>query len=198
MSKKLLLASLISMLLAGCNDEGISNIEFPNSGGSGPDTGTGGGGSETIPPTDILPPVTYLGKLTVGGQVVKGEVNCDGQVLTEGVFDITQGQSFDCQLGAVHLGSFTAPFPEVSRVASPSDKVEKSFNLLEQYENDEHGKNATKVLQTINSCDEKNTICVTEFDSIDIEEIYLALDNSTAVNEFVELKNKQTESEVIE
>lgn len=171
------------MLLAGCNQESIE---------------VGGGTStkpETIPPTDILPPVTYIGKLTASGQVLKGEVSCDGQTLTEGTFEVNQGQSFDCQLGAVHLGSFIAPFPGVSRIASPSDKVEKSFNLLEQYENTEHGENATKILQAINSCDDDNTICLTEFDSIDIEEIYLTLDNNTAVNEFVELKNKQIESE---
>ncbi|PQJ88578.1 SslE/AcfD family lipoprotein zinc metalloprotease [Aliivibrio sifiae] len=186
MSKKLLLASLVSMLLTGCNQESIE---------------LGGGTStkpETIPPTDIIPPeptpdpepVTYFGKLTAGGQVLKGELICDGEELTDGTFEIGQGRSFDCQLGTVQLGSFTAPIPNVSRVASPSDKVEHSFNLVEQ-----HGENVTKVLQSINSCDVDNTICLTEFDSIDIQDIYLILDDNAAVTEFVELKDQQTESE---
>lgn len=75
MSKKLLLASLISMLLAGCNQDSIE---------------VGGGTPtkpETIPPTDIIPPeptpdpepesIPYRFTLTSGSKPIVG-ATCDG------------------------------------------------------------------------------------------------------------------------
>ncbi|MGR5484762.1 SslE/AcfD family lipoprotein zinc metalloprotease [Vibrio alfacsensis] len=179
MKKNIIALAIVSSTLAGCNnDDPINSL---------PDIIPP---TETVPPTDIIPPVTYLGKLTVDGQIIKGEAVCDGQQLVDGTFEIGQGQNFSCTLGSVLLGDFTAPFPSSTRTASSSDLVEKSFNLVEQ-----HGGNVTRVLQAINSCNESNTICVTEFDSLDIQDIYLTLDNEQAVNDFIELRNEQKESE---
>ncbi|KIF48788.1 sugar ABC transporter substrate-binding protein [Vibrio owensii 47666-1] len=179
MKKNLIVLAIVHSTLAGCNDEGAT--------GSLPDIIPP---TETIPPTDIIPPVTYLGKLTVDGHVIKGDAICHDQKLVDGTFKIEQGQYFSCTLGSVYLGDFIAPLPSVTRTASSSDLTEKSFNLVEQ-----HGGNVTRVLQAINSCEESNTICVTEFDSLDIQDIYLSLDNAQAVNDFIKLKNEQEAGE---
>ena len=186
------------MLLVGCNQESIE---------------VGGGNStkpetippenilppteilppiETIPPTEVIPPAMYIGSLTVGTPAIKGDAICHNQKLEDGVFKVEQGEAFDCTLGSVHLGSFTAPFPDGTRTASPTDEVKHSFDL-----NKLKGANAGRVLNAINSCmGEDNTICVTEFDAIDIEDIYNHdLGDNEAVIAFVDFKNKQTETE---
>ncbi|BBM64707.1 hypothetical protein VA249_13530 [Vibrio alfacsensis] len=176
MKKNLIAISVLSTVLTGCNnDDPIAHLP------------------EVVPPPvtpPVTPPTSYLGKLTADGQVIKGEAFCDGQKLTQGTFEVEEGQSFSCTLGSVYLGDFTAPIPSETRTANPSDLEEVSFNLV-----DEHGKLVVDVLQTINSCKELNSICVTEFDSIDIADIYLSLDDEDAVHAFVQMKNEQKESE---
>ncbi|MGR5239080.1 SslE/AcfD family lipoprotein zinc metalloprotease [Vibrio alfacsensis] len=176
MKKNLIAIAILSSVLTGCNnDDPIAHLP------------------EVVPPPvtpPVTPPTSYLGKLTADGQVIKGEAYCDGQKLTQGTFEVEEGQAFSCTLGSVYLGDFTAPIPSETRTANPSDLEEVSFNLV-----DEHGKLVVDVLQTINSCNELNSICVTEFDSIDIADIYLSLDDEEAVHAFVQIKNEQKESE---
>lgn len=177
MSKKLLLASLISMLLAGCNGEGI---EFSNDigGGAGPDIGTGpdtGGGTP--------PPVTtkYMGSLLVSGTMITGDVLCNGESLEAGKFEIEQDTKFTCNFGGVVLGEFTAPLP-----TKTTEPTAVSFDLESIY-----GENASRVLQTINDCPNSNTICLDELNSFDIQDIYTNIGDSDAVDQFVSEKDKE-------
>ena len=177
MSKKLLLASLISMLLAGCNQDGIEVS------GSGPGTGTGpdaGGGTP--------PPVTtkYIGSLLVSSTMITGDVLCNGESLDAGKFEVEQDTTFTCNFGGVVLGEFTAPFPTRTAI----EPTATTFDL-------QHGVNASKILQTINDCPNSNTICLDELNSVDIQDVYANdIDNDDAVNKFVTLKDEEATDNV--
>ncbi len=198
MSKKLLLASLISMLLAGCNDENIDTS------GPIPDVGTGGGSvtppkpnpeptPEPIPPTDIIPPVTYVGTLMASGKIVSGDVRCNGISLDENTstFTVKQGNEFNCSFGAVELGRFKASFPKVKSIDLVNTIVPASFDLQ-----DSKGVNVTKILQSISTCERQDGICLNEINAFDIQDIYLDLDNNESVNEFLKPKEEEATDDV--
>ncbi|PSU33729.1 DUF4092 domain-containing protein [Photobacterium lutimaris] len=138
-----------------------------------------------LPTTPVLPPQEYNGALLASGNVIRGEVACNGQQLTDGEFSVLQGGIFSCHLGAIELGEFAAPMPAPQTIAN--DVIPASFEL-----NTLHGENVTKVLQSISSCSEPNEICLEELDSYDIADIYLQLDNNDAVEQF--LSDKQQEA----
>ena len=107
MSKKLLLASLISMLLAGCNQESIEV----------------GGGNPTKP--DIIPPeptpdpepIKYRFMITSSGAPIEG-VTCDGLLSDNlGVVALDYDsnslpQSIDCLISGTPLATFTTSTKE--------------------------------------------------------------------------------------
>lgn len=176
MSKKLLLASLISMLLAGCNQDGIEV--------GGPETGTGpdaGGGTP--------PPVTtkYIGSLLVSGMMITGDVLCNGESLDAGKFEVEQDTTFTCNFGGVVLGEFTAPLP-----TKTTEPTAVSFDLKSI-----HGENASRVLQTINDCPNSNTICLDELNSFDIQDIYTNISDSNAVDQFVSAKDEDATTDTV-
>ncbi|RYU68456.1 DUF4092 domain-containing protein [Aliivibrio finisterrensis] len=92
MSKKLLLASLISMALAGCNQE---SIEI---GGSGPGTGpdTGGGGT---------PEVKYIGILSLDGVNAFGKsVKCNDQPASG--FEFVASEHISCYVDDLQIATY--------------------------------------------------------------------------------------------
>lgn len=182
MSKKLLLASLISMLLAGCNQE---SIEVGGGTSTKPETipPTDIIPPEPIPPTDIIPPVTYTGTLTASGIPVTGEVECNGIELSasSGAFAIKQGVEFSCLLDDVTLGAFKAPFPSKGKTLV-GDVVPHNFDVIDTY-----GNNATSVLKSISDCKNSDSICLSRVSSDEIRNIYneTSLKDEEAVKIFV-------------
>ncbi|MGF1901875.1 SslE/AcfD family lipoprotein zinc metalloprotease [Aliivibrio sifiae] len=195
MSKKLLLASLISMLLAGCNQESIEV-----SGGTStkpetiPPTDIIPPEPEPIPPTDIIPPVTYTGTLVASGKAITGDVECNGNGLDidTGTFSVKQGQAFSCFFGGVELGSFNAPFPSDKAINVSNATLLASFDL-----EDSKGINATVVLQSISTCGQ-DEICLNKIDSFDIQDIYTDenLADQIAVDAFIAPKEEEATDEV--
>ncbi|OCH01775.1 SslE/AcfD family lipoprotein zinc metalloprotease [Aliivibrio fischeri] len=180
MNKKLLLASLIPMLLAGCNQEEI-NI------GSGSDSGA------TTPPTPPVIPIIYISTLMASGKTITGDVYCNGKPLNtdSGTFTVKEGSVFDCSLGGLTLGEFKAPTPEAKISGVTNTTSEASYDLQEV-----KGANATRVLQSISTCTQEDSICLDDFDSIDIQDIYSDLDNNESVNAFLKSKEEEATDEV--
>ncbi|MGN2671241.1 SslE/AcfD family lipoprotein zinc metalloprotease [Aliivibrio fischeri] len=104
MNKKLLLASLIPMLLAGCNQEEI-NI---NGNGTVPDIGGDGG---VTPPKPTPDPIKYRFMITSSGAPIEG-ATCDGRLSDHlGVIALdydsnTLPQSIDCLIASTPLATF--------------------------------------------------------------------------------------------
>ncbi|BCN24301.1 SslE/AcfD family lipoprotein zinc metalloprotease [Vibrio alfacsensis] len=128
---------------------------------------------------DILPMV-YNATLTASGKRISGQVLCNGEPLTLGSFKVTEEESTTCHLGHVELGSFEPkPYPDLS----PSRPLESdmAFELSSI-----HGVNVTRVLQAINGCETTDELCLEEINAYDIEGIFQQLDDTTAVNAFLQ------------
>ncbi|MGR5131733.1 SslE/AcfD family lipoprotein zinc metalloprotease [Vibrio alfacsensis] len=180
MKKNIIALAIISSTLAGCNnDDPINSL---------PDIIPP---TETVPPTDIIPPTTYVGTVMASGKVVTGDVDCNGERVINGSFEVMQGTSFRCHLGHVTLGEFTAPFPEETRSSVSNDKVSTSFELTNLY-----GQNVAKVLQSIDACEQDDQICLAGIDAYDIEEIYQNLDDNVAVDAYLASKEEEATDEV--
>ncbi len=160
----------------GCHNDDTSDVLPP---------------TESIPPTDIIPPTTYIGSLLTSGKLIKGEVDCNGVRLIDSTFEVSQGASFDCTLGSVRLGSFTAPFPEQTPDSISNDKVHASFDLRNI-----HGDNVTKVLQSIDSCKTQDEICLTAINSFDIEDVFNQGLSNEVVDAYLAAKREQATDEV--
>ncbi|WP_039033903.1 hypothetical protein [Shewanella sp. ECSMB14102] len=120
MKKSIISIMVLSAMLAGCNNDD-SLGEVPPTEVIPP--------TDVVPPTEIIPPITYIGQLQSSGQLIKGEVDCNGQRVIDGRFEVLQGISFDCRVGNVVLGEFTAPFPNETRDQIQNGKIEtREFN----------------------------------------------------------------------
>ncbi|WP_394143499.1 SslE/AcfD family lipoprotein zinc metalloprotease [Vibrio atypicus] len=195
MKRTLLALSIAAITMTGCHDK-ITEDDLNISTDIKPPT-------ETIPPTDIIPPpevipptvvnppATYIGSLLSSGQKITGEVECNGTLLTNGTFEVKQGTPFNCSLGHVVLGEFTAPFPPVPRNTIANDTISTSFDL-----NKQHGDNAAKVLQSIDHCENEKELCLRSLDAFDIEDIYQQLDSNEAVKAFLAVKEQESTDEV--
>ncbi len=204
LNKSLLAVAIASSFLAGCNDDlATNNTQTPDTGKPPTETIPPTDivpPTETIPPTDIIPPTTYTASLFASGKVITGDVDCNGTSLTKGTFDVSQGTSFTCSLGSVTLGDFTAPFPQESQSkaltasANPpanDDNKTLSFELTK-----DGNQNAAKILQSINSCESDDKICLQEIDSYDIEDVYQHLDDNDAVDAYFAAKEEKATDEV--
>ncbi|MEG3695700.1 SslE/AcfD family lipoprotein zinc metalloprotease [Vibrio coralliirubri] len=168
--------SIIILLsfLAGCNDDSTTKALPP----------------DQLPPSidDALPPKVYISTLIASGKVIKGDVDCNDERLTEvdGTFEVEDGTRFTCNLGAVVLGDFVAPISvqRQSRVQAivENDKFSTSFELTDKLGNS--GKNAVRILQSIDSCSSEDVICLNEIDSFDIEDVYQHLENDDKVEAY--------------
>nr|WP_086938001.1 SslE/AcfD family lipoprotein zinc metalloprotease [Thaumasiovibrio occultus] len=176
MHKKLLLSSMIALALSGCNTEAWIPNEKPTSPPSIP----------TPEPTPDPEPVVYASKLTASGKIISGDVVCNGQPLdTTTEFNVEEETHFSCQFDSITLGEFEAP----------TYSKDKPFNGLFDLAS-LHTENATKVLQSIDTCDAANEICLDEFDSIDIADIYQKLNDNDAVEAFLNVKEEEATDEV--
>ena len=135
MSKKLLLASLISMLLAGCNDGEIefgdravvssdSDIEAAIPGGELPDTSQ--------------PDPSFLGYLSLDGVNKFGKsIECNGQPAN--AFEFSQKDTVTCTFDGLTLAIFTDIFTDKSRAGEALTQnkllLEKADNFKNQSSN---------------------------------------------------------------
>ncbi len=174
--KHLLAIVIVSSLLTGCNNDGKTNKVLT------PDT--------SKPPTEIEHQTVYIGSLLASGKLIVGDVNCNGEQLTNGSFEVSQGTSFTCMYGSVTLGDFTAPLPQESQnkalTAAATENKSISFELKRQ-----HGDNAAKVLQSISKCKTDKQICLKEIDAYDIEDIYQHLDDNDAIDAYFTLQKEK-------
>ncbi|EGU36844.1 inner membrane lipoprotein [Vibrio ichthyoenteri ATCC 700023] len=183
MRNKLFLATMVSLALAGCNDEDIVFTK-PDEGIEPP--------TDVTPPTEVEPPTLFISTLKASSKVITGDVDCNGSRIENGRFEVLEGTSFDCRFDGIILGEFTAPIPKTTRNIVANDKVEMSFDLVSLQD----GGNATQVLQSINTCKSSNNICLNEIDAIDINEIYQNLDDQEAVDVFLKSKEEEATDEV--
>ena len=174
MSKKLFLITLVSLAVTGCNDKDS--------------TPTGG---DLNPPTGGTSPTTYVGTLLTSGKVVTGDVDCNGARVKNGTFEVMERATFSCNLGHIELGQFTASFPNDTRIQAFNDRISTSFDLVTQ-----HGQNVTKVLQSIDSCEMDDSICLQEMDAFDIEEVYQHLSDDVAVDAYIISVEEKSTDEV--
>lgn len=174
MEKRLALATIASVILTGCNEDRV--------------TSTG----SNVPPTDIIPQTTYVGTLKASGMTVSGNVQCNGDTVVDGTFKVQQGVHFSCNFGHVELSTFTAPIPDASRSDISNNFIHHSFNI-------EHGQNAARILQTIETtpCSDPNTICLGDvIDAYDVEEIYPNRFDTSAVDAFIKSKSDEATDDI--
>ncbi|EGU31875.1 inner membrane lipoprotein [Vibrio sp. N418] len=183
MRNKLFLATMVSLALAGCNDEDIV-FTNPEEGIEPP--------TDVTPPTEDVLPTTYISTIQASSKVILGDVDCNGSRIKNGRFEVLEGTSFSCNFGSVMLGEFTVPTAKVARSTAVNDKVETSFDLVSL----PHGRNATQILQSINNCKSSDNICLDEIDVIDIDEIYQNLGVQSAVDAFLKSKEEEATDEV--
>ncbi|GAK84495.1 accessory colonization factor AcfD precursor [Vibrio ponticus] len=184
MRNKLVLATMVSLALTGCkNDQLVLNGQDEK-----PPT-------ETTPPTDIIPSITYTATLKAGLKALSGDVYCNGMQMSSGTFTVKQGESFSCTLGSVTLGDFTAPFPSSRAMRVANEIAETDFHL---------STHATSVVQAISTCDSNpEQVCLSEWDALEIEVTFQVLnteENSdvieAAVNAFLATKSEESTDEV--
>ncbi|NVN81129.1 MULTISPECIES: SslE/AcfD family lipoprotein zinc metalloprotease [unclassified Vibrio] len=199
MKKNIIALVIISAALSGCNDDSPTYGETPD---VVPPTDLLPPTevipptdilppTDIIPPTDIVPPTTYIGSLMSSGTIISGEVYCNGISLESGTFSVQQGVSFSCTLGHLNLGDFTAPFPDITESSISNDGVPAAFELTQL-----HGKNVTKVLQSIDVCETESEICLKELDAFDIEDVFSQLDDQDAVDAYFSSKEEESSDEV--
>ncbi|HDY8067421.1 TPA: SslE/AcfD family lipoprotein zinc metalloprotease [Vibrio vulnificus] len=169
---KNLIATLVLSVISGCKnvDESLDS---------------------TLPPTDITPPVSYIGSILTSGKLVRGELICNGTEVKEGTFDVMQGVTFNCHIGNVALGQFTASSPEETHSKIHNDRIRMSFELTKI-----HGHRVTEVLQSVNTCKNDDDICLTILDSFDIEDVFNQSLSNDAVDAYLASKKEQTTDEI--
>ncbi|ENN6470229.1 SslE/AcfD family lipoprotein zinc metalloprotease [Vibrio vulnificus] len=171
MKRKVLSIAVVSAILAGCHNEEHIGISPP-------------------PVTPPPPAYTYIGSLLSSGILITGEVDCNGTRVDNGLFEVLPDTTFDCRVGPVILGEFTAPpAPEEGEQLVPNEQIETSFELTSI-----KGRRVTEVLQSIDSCENDKPICLTEIDAFDISEVYLHLDDDKIVDAYLaSLAEKDTD-----
>ncbi len=142
---------------------------------------------------------SYIGTIKVSDKVITGDVVCNGHRVDNGHFEVSEGETFSCQLGHVELGYFTAPDYDQASITSQANQVAQSsnFKLAISFDfNDLHGANAFKILESINSCKNEDNICINELDVYDIEAVYPKIDDDTAVNSYLSSKAEEATDDV--
>nr|WP_241214353.1 DUF4092 domain-containing protein [Vibrio alfacsensis] len=132
-------------------------------------------------------PVKYHANLLISGKRVSGDVECNNDDLSDGKFIVDETEFVSCHFGAVHLGDLEPK--KYTGTGERPDITTVNFNLDEY-----HGintENATKVLQSISTCSSLENICLSSFDSIDIETVFTNLENNSLVDEFVAAKSEE-------
>ncbi|EPP5334433.1 SslE/AcfD family lipoprotein zinc metalloprotease [Vibrio harveyi] len=174
--KRSLLSILVASLLFGCGGDESNNS------------------TNTTPPTvePDLPPdqpdigvTTYQGKLFIHSKQLTGDLECDGQDISEsGYFTYTASEgTFTCQFGGITLGTFNYLVPEQTREGSQPSELTQAYDLKDVL--GKHAGNATKLLNKIDTCTTQDTqVCLDEINSYDIQDLYLSEDQA-AIDEFL-------------
>jgi accessory colonization factor AcfD len=149
MSKKLLLASLVSMLLTGCNQESIE---------------LGGGTStkpETIPPTDIIPPEPAvpggeLPDIGVPDPIISGYLSLDGinhfdksvecNNQPANAFEFSQNEMVMCEFDGLVLATFTDVFSNNSPLGRGLGGKQLLFDKADEFKDNENKLENVKTL----------------------------------------------------
>lgn len=178
MNRNFFFLPLIPLLLIGCkNDDKPIFTETD---------------SNVIVPEITHPPVSYNTALLSSGLIITGDIICNEQQLINGFFSVMENSRFHCQFGSVDLGTYQAPSPNSQQRLVNNPIEQTSFDLSDQF-----GANATRVLQSINQCpNEANKLCLREFESFDIQDIWKNLNNEQAVTDFLTPKKDQSIDEV--
>ncbi|AUW07510.1 DUF4092 domain-containing protein (plasmid) [Vibrio campbellii] len=155
--------------------------------------GAGSTDPECNPDGGFIVP-NYRTTLKSSGKVITGEVECNGELLTNGSFSTNGGDTATCSLGSVVLGTFDVPREVPARTAMvqlPTEVFDLSLDLSTI-----HGDNATKVLETINKCDNEINICLKSIDSFDISDVFTQLSNQVAVDAYLKAKQESATDNV--
>ncbi|WP_045498521.1 SslE/AcfD family lipoprotein zinc metalloprotease [Vibrio hyugaensis] len=174
--KRSLLSILVASLLFGCG--GDENKHSTN----------------TTPPTvePELPPdqpdigvTTYQGKLFINGKQVTGDIQCDGQDISESAYftyAASEGR-FSCQFGGITLGEFNYQIPEQTRNGSQPSELTQAYDLKDVL--GAHTSNAANLLNKISTCPtQESQLCLDEINSYDILDLYQS-DDQAAIDEFL-------------
>ncbi|ARR44581.1 sugar ABC transporter substrate-binding protein [Vibrio campbellii] len=174
--KRSLLSILVASLLFGCGGDENNHS------------------TSTTPPTvePDLPPdqpdigvTTYQGKLFINGKQLTGDIQCDGQNISEsGYFTYAASEgNFSCEFGAVSLGEFSYQIPAQTRTGSQPAELTQNYDLKDVLGT--HADNAAKLLNKIDTCPTQDTqVCLDEINSYDIQDLYES-DDQAAIDEFL-------------
>ncbi|WP_050909232.1 SslE/AcfD family lipoprotein zinc metalloprotease [Vibrio campbellii] len=174
--KRSLLSILVASLLFGCGGDENNHS------------------TSTTPPTvePDLPPdqpdigvTTYQGKLFINGKQLTGDIQCDGQNISEsGYFTYAASEgNFSCEFGAVSLGEFSYQIPVQTRTGSQPAELTQNYDLKDVLGT--HANNAAKLLHKIDTCPSQDTqVCLDEINSYDIQDLYES-DDQAAIDEFL-------------
>ncbi|MDD9176369.1 SslE/AcfD family lipoprotein zinc metalloprotease [Aliivibrio sp. S2TY2] len=175
MSKKLLLASLISMALAGCNQESI------DIGSSRPDVdtgpGTGGGGT---------PGVKYIGILSLDGINVFGKsVKCNDQPASG--FEFVASDSISCYVDDLLIATY--PSGSINLVTKALDTRYLQLTLADEYKDNSNKK--TNIITLIQN------MAVTRHSQIDFDFTLLERARFERLLNDINMESEAFEQEVI-
>ncbi|OLQ94327.1 sugar ABC transporter substrate-binding protein [Vibrio ponticus] len=164
MKIKFIVSAISAALIAGCNDDSINvTSETP----TGPE----------VP--EVVIPTHFSSKLSVGGQIISGDVSCNGEVLgEEAKITLAYGDDIRCYFGNVELASFP---PFVYKQESNLKTIPSESMVIDG----DHSRNAHAVLRKVSTCPSENRICLEEINSFDIAEVYQNLDDEALVKEFL-------------
>ncbi|NLS14544.1 SslE/AcfD family lipoprotein zinc metalloprotease [Vibrio sp. SM6] len=164
--------TLLAVAISGCGTDDAVNDPHP------------------VPPTGPVPPTLYTANLVTSGIAISGDVECNGDALSDGIFTVEQGAAFSCTFGAVDLGSYIAPEPNPKAAVANSQSL-TSFDVA-----DIKGENATRVLKSIDANPADSDIQLALIDSYDIADVFTQLDDQSAVDAFLTPKVEDATDEV--
>ncbi|MGS0828113.1 SslE/AcfD family lipoprotein zinc metalloprotease [Shewanella sp. 0m-8] len=166
--KKLILAVVVSNLLAGCF--GSDSSKDPS--------------VPSIPPSDLIPAKkTYQGSLLLSGKRLSGQVSCNGQPLGDtGIFTFTDGDNVSCAYGSIELLNKDIPLPEGW---SRDSHNAMALDMQNDWTHAISIADGAKVMTKVSTCPAiTNEICLDELDSFDIAPLFSG-GNSTEIEAFL-------------
>lgn len=167
--KKLILAVVISNLLAGCGDytDAPSTPVEPS-----------------IPPTDLIPAKkTYQGSLLLSGKKLSGHISCNGQALGHGGnFTFKDGDNVSCTYGSLELLNKDIPLPDGWTRDSHNAMA---LEIKDDWAHAISVTDAAKVMSKVSTCPAlADEICLDEIDSFDVSPLF-SNGNAADINAFL-------------
>lgn len=178
MKRKIIVLSILSVL-AGCNEEQLYSESFiPPEPPTTPDV--------TLPELpDITRPTHYSAVIKSGTQKITGAVSCNGVNLdAQGEVLLTYDEPITCLYGSVTLAEFS-PIWSQQPLNNSENNQYALFELTINKADATQTKHAQMVLNKINDCPSESMLCLKEIDSIEIEDVFLQLNDAEAVQAFL-------------